>query len=226
MTVVNLATSTQTWQEALAAEKQKPYFKDLLNKLNEAYQSGKTVYPPKKDIFNAIDLCPLDNVKVVIVGQDPYHGSGQAHGLSFSVPEGICLPPSLKNIYKEICNEYHCTMPTSGNLSHWAKQGVLLLNATLTVEQGQANSHANWGWQQFTDKIIHLLNNSKQPIVFLLWGAFAAKKCAFVNNPKHCILKAPHPSPLSAYRGFFACDHFKKANVFLEKHNREPIKWT
>jgi uracil-DNA glycosylase len=224
VTVANAAT-TLTWQQALAEEKQQPYFKELLTKLNDAYQSGKTIYPPKKDIFNAIALCPLDKVKVVIVGQDPYHGPGQAMGLSFSVPNGVRLPPSLQNIYKEICSEFDCPMPTNGDLTHWAEQGVLLLNATLTVERANANSHAQWGWQQFTDKIIHLLNDAEQPIVFLLWGSFAAKKCACINNPKHLILKAPHPSPLSAYRGFIGCEHFSKANAFLQQHNREPIHW-
>jgi len=224
MTVANLAT-TKTWQAALKEEKQKPYFKDLMLKLNKAYQAGKVIYPAKKDIFNAINLCSLDQVKVVIVGQDPYHGPGQAHGLSFSVPDGIRIPPSLKNIYKEICSEYHSPMPASGDLTHWAKQGVLLLNATLTVEQGQANSHAKWGWQNFTDKIIHILNEQDQPTVFLLWGAFAAKKCSFINNPKHLILKAPHPSPLSAHRGFLGCQHFSKANAFLKQNNRNQINW-
>lgn len=221
----DLTATILTWQEALAIEKQQPYFKALLAKLNNAYQSGKTIYPAKKDIFKAITLCPLDQVKVVIVGQDPYHGPGQAMGLSFSVPNGVRLPPSLQNIYKEIANEFNCSIPKSGDLTHWAKQGVLLLNATLTVEHAQANSHAQWGWQQFTDKIIHLLNDAEQPIVFLLWGSFAAKKCAFINNPKHLILKAPHPSPLSAHRGFFGCGHFKKANEFLENHQRDPIIW-
>jgi uracil-DNA glycosylase len=216
----------KTWEAILFEEKEKPYFKSVFSKLNEEIRIGKNIYPQKKDIFNALTLCPFENTKVVILGQDPYHGEGQAHGLAFSVPNGIPAPPSLKNIFKEIANDLSCPLPKNTDLTHWAKQGVLLLNTTLTVEAGKANSHANWGWQQFTDKIIQLLNNHEKPIVFLLWGAFAIKKSLLIDNPKHCILTAPHPSPLSVYRGFFGCKHFSQANTFLIKQGRDPIEWS
>ena len=219
------STCGKTWENILIEEREKPYFKILFSKLDEAHRNLKKIYPPKKDIFNALTLCPFEHTQVVILGQDPYHGKGQAHGLAFSVPQGIPAPPSLKNIFKEISSDLHCPIPTKTDLTHWAKQGVLLLNATLTVEEGHANAHANWGWHTLTDTLIHLLNNHDRPIVFLLWGEFAIKKSILIDNSKHYILKAPHPSPLSAYRGFFGCKHFSKANAFLKKHGREPIEW-
>jgi uracil-DNA glycosylase len=216
---------TQTWEALLKKEKQKPYFKALLERLNAASQNGAAIYPPKPLIFNAIKQCPYDNTKVVIIGQDPYHGPGQAHGLSFSVPDGIRKPPSLQNIFKEMHADVAGPIPQSGDLTYLAKQGVLLLNASLTVPAGEANAHANWGWQTFTDKIVTLLNDHPEPLVFMLWGAFATKKCAHIDAQRHCILRCAHPSPLAAHRGFFGCKHFSKANQFLKAHNRAPINW-
>jgi len=188
------------------------------------YKTTK-IYPPGKLIFNAFDHCPAEQTKVVILGQDPYHGPGQAHGLCFSVPEGIEQPPSLQNIFKEINNDLGKPVPTSGNLERWAEQGVLLLNATLTVRAHQAGSHQGKGWEQFTDAVIQAVNAQERPIVYMLWGRPAQSKIPMLTNPKHLVLKAPHPSPLSAYRGFFGCKHFSKANSFLEEHGIAPIDW-
>ena len=185
----------------------------------------KTIYPPKEEIFNAFKLCPIDNVKVVILGQDPYHEEGQAHGLAFSTPEGHSIPRSLKNIVKEIESEYGYPIPDSGCLESWAKQGVFLLNTVLTVEEGNANSHSKCGWQTFTDNVIKILNNQKQPIVFLLWGKQAELKKELITNPNHLVLISAHPSPFSARRGFFGSNHFKLANEFLKENNLEEINW-
>ena len=214
----------QSWKERLSAEFEKPYFSELTRFVRHEY-STTTCYPPGHLIFNAFNLCPFDKVKVVIIGQDPYHEQGQAQGLSFSVNDGVPFPPSLQNIFKEIEQDLGTPMPKSGDLTRWAEQGVLLLNATLTVRAHQANSHQGIGWEKFTDAVMDILNEQDRPIVFLLWGRPAQNKAARLNNPKHLILKAPHPSPLSAYRGFFGCKHFSKANAFLEEHGLEPIDW-
>lgn len=188
--------------------------------------SHYTIFPKASDIFNAFRLTPYENVKVVIIGQDPYHEVGQAHGLAFSVLDGVSFPPSLKNIFIEIENELGINIPKSGDLTKWAKQGVLLLNATLTVRQGFANSHANHGWEQFTDEVIKKLNQREEPIIFVLWGNYARKKKQLITSPKHYILEAAHPSPLSAYNGFFGCGHFKKINEILIKNKKTPIDWS
>ncbi|GAT63855.1 uracil-DNA glycosylase [Paludibacter jiangxiensis] len=213
-----------SWKQKLAPEFDKPYFGELTHFVKNEYTSGR-VYPPAKLIFNAFDLCPFDNVKVVIIGQDPYHGPGQAHGLCFSVPEGIDFPPSLVNIFKEINDDLHVEIPQSGNLERWAKQGVLLLNATLTVKAHQAGSHQNKGWEQFTDAAIRVLNEEKEHLVFLLWGSYAQRKGEFIDRKRHLVLQSPHPSPLSAYRGFFGNGHFSKANSYLAENGLEPINW-
>lgn len=212
------------WLEALSGEFSKPYYKALYERVCEEYKKG-IVFPTADDIFNAFHLTPLSKVKAVIIGQDPYHNTGQAHGLSFSVKPGIQIPPSLQNIYKELHSDLGCFIPNNGCLTKWADEGVLLLNTVLTVRAHEANSHAGIGWEQFTDAAIAALNTQNRPIVFLLWGAPAQKKEALLNNPMHLILKAPHPSPLSAYRGFFGCRHFSKANTFLEEHGIEPVDW-
>lgn len=216
---------TNDWADALKPEYKKPYYKDLYNKINEEYGSGRTIYPPADDIFNAFHLTPLSEVKCVIIGQDPYHGEGQAHGLCFSVRPEVDIPPSLVNIYKELQDDMGCYVPNNGYLVKWAKQGVLLLNSVLTVRAHQAYSHQGIGWEQFTDAVINVLNEQDRPIVFLLWGKPAQQKAAKLNNPNHLILKAPHPSPLSAYRGFFGCKHFSMANEFLQEHGLEAIDW-
>lgn len=212
------------WQPYLGAETQKPYFQELIQSLTEAYHT-RTIYPAQEDIFRALKLTTPEAVQVVILGQDPYHREGQAHGLAFSVPDGIKIPPSLQNIYKEIKVDTGASIPTSGNLERWAHQGVLLLNTTLTVEASKAGSHQGWGWEQFTDTIIQTISQEKEQVVFLLWGAFAAKKAALIDSNEHLILSAPHPSPLSAYRGFFGCRHFSQANEFLTRHKKEKIIW-
>lgn len=215
-----------TWQTVLQDEKEQPYFKEILNFLNQERQNKKTLYPAKENIFNALKLTPFLATKVVIIGQDPYHGAGQAMGLSFSVNQGVAIPPSLQNIYKEIKADLGISPPNHGSLEHWAKQGVLLLNATLTVEAGKPHSHANIGWHLFTDSVIKSLNHHPKGIVFLLWGASAQKKQALIDTKKHAILKAAHPSPLSAHRGFLGCRHFSKANELLIKMGRTPIDWS
>lgn len=213
-----------TWKSVLADEFNQPYFVALADFVRSAYRQGP-VFPPAKLIFNAFDHCPLNVVKVVIIGQDPYHGPGQAHGLAFSVPDGVAIPPSLRNIYKEIANDTNTTSPASGNLERWATQGVLLLNATLTVLPGQAGSHQGKGWEQFTDSVIATISREREHIVFLLWGAFARSKVPLIDASKHLILEAAHPSPLSAHNGFLGCKHFSKANEYLEHHGYAPIVW-
>ncbi len=213
-----------SWEEALKEEFSKEYFQKLSKTVREAYLS-KSVFPPPKLVFNAFQQCPFDAVKVVILGQDPYHGKGQAHGLSFSVPHTVAIPPSLLNIYKEIRNDIGTPIPSSGNLERWAKQGVLLLNATLTVEESRAGSHQKLGWEQFTDAVIKTLSDKKENVVFLLWGRYAQAKDVLIDQNKHLILKAAHPSPLSASNGFFGSKHFSKTNEYLEQHNSTPIVW-
>ena len=214
----------KSWKELLKDEFNKPYFADLTKFVKEEYQNG-TVYPPPKFIFNALDSLPVDKVKVVILGQDPYHGPGQAHGLSFSVPDGVIPPPSLVNIYKEIESDLGKKVPHSGNLERWAKQGVLLLNATLTVRAHQAGSHQNKGWELFTDAIIHRLAEKKEHLVFILWGNYAQRKCAFIDPTSHLVIKSAHPSPLSAHNGFFGSKPFSKTNQYLEVHGQTSIDW-
>lgn len=212
------------WDEILAGEFEKEYYKKLRAFLAQEYRT-RTIYPNMYDIFNAIKYTSYSDVKVVILGQDPYHGPGQAHGLCFSVKEGVPKPPSLKNIFKELESDVGAKEPTNGTLTQWAKQGVLLLNTVLTVRAGQANSHRGKGWEIFTDRIISLLNESEKPIVFLLWGANAREKTKLITNKKHKILTCAHPSPLSAYNGFFGCRHFSAANEFLRQAGRETIDW-
>ncbi len=212
------------WLPAVNAEFKKPYYKDLYKFVKEEY-SKNVVFPPSEDIFNALHLTPLSEVKVLILGQDPYHNYNQAHGLCFSVLPGNDTPPSLVNIYKELQDDLGCYVPNNGYLVKWAKQGVLMLNTVLTVRAHQANSHAGHGWEQFTDAIIEAVNKEDRPIVYMLWGAPAQRKIPMLTNPKHLILKAPHPSPLSAYRGFFGCKHFSKCNEFLKANGIEPIDW-
>ena len=213
-----------SWYSLLENEFNKKYFSEIRTFVREAYQKS-VIFPPPKLIFNAFNLTNLDKLKVVIIGQDPYHGEGQAHGLSFSVPEGIKIPPSLLNIYKELKNDLNKEIPNHGFLENWATQGVLLLNTVLTVESGKANSHKNIGWEKFTESVIKLINNKKDNLVFLLWGKSAHKKEEFIDPRKHLILKAAHPSPLSAYNGFFGCKHFSKTNNYLKKNNKEGIVW-
>ena len=212
------------WDALLAGEFKKEYYLKLREFLKAEY-STQTVYPPMFDIFNALKYTSFKQTKVVILGQDPYHGPGQAHGLCFSVREGIKFPPSLQNIFKELQDEYGFQLPKSGELTAWAKQGVLLLNTTLTVRQGCPQSHKGQGWETLTDAIISRLNEKKEPVVYLLWGANAWAKKALIKNPLHLILECAHPSPLSAYRGFFGCGHFKRANEYLERHGLAPIDW-
>ncbi|MGL5682605.1 MAG: uracil-DNA glycosylase [Marinifilaceae bacterium] len=214
-----------SWKALLHEEFRKPYFENLTQFVRDEYKT-QTIYPPAKLIFNAFDSCPVDNCKVIILGQDPYHGPGQAHGLSFSVPEGVPFPPSLRNIFKEIADSMQIGVPQSGNLERWAKQGVLLLNATLTVRASQAGSHQNKGWEQFTDAAIHALANTKENLVFMLWGSYAHRKGAFIDTNKHLVLRAVHPSPLSANRGgWFGNNHFALANNYLQEHGKTPINW-
>ncbi len=216
---------TNDWLDALKPEFAKPYYRDLYNFVDSEYRKG-VVYPPSDDIFNAFNFTPLKDVKVLILGQDPYHNEKQAHGLSFSVlPEQKDIPPSLQNIYQELHDDLGCYIPDNGYLKKWADQGVLLLNTVLTVRAHQANSHQGHGWEQFTDAVIEAVNAQDRPIVYMLWGRPAQSKIPMLTNPKHLILKAPHPSPLSAYRGFFGCKHFSQANEFLKEHGVEPIDW-
>lgn len=214
----------QSWKDVLSAEFDKDYFIKLTDFVRGEYLSGKTVYPEPKNIFNAFNLCPIDNVKVVIIGQDPYHEPGQAHGLCFSVLPPTAIPPSLVNIYKEIESDLGHKSVTNGDLTHWANQGVLLLNSTLTVRAHAAASHAGRGWEEFTDAVIRAVAQ-RDNIVYMLWGSYAQKKAAFVNSNKNLILKSVHPSPLSAYRGFFGCKHFSQANKYLADNGKNPIEW-
>lgn len=214
-----------SWKDVLAGERDKTYFKDLLSSIETERKQGKIIYPANSEIFNALHLCPFDRVKVVIIGQDPYHGPNQAHGLCFSVKPGVPAPPSLLNIFKELKSDLGIEAPSHGSLESWAKQGVLLLNAVLTVESGKPQSHANKGWEQFTDRIVQELNQRKSALVFLLWGAYAQKKCAVIDRSKHTVLEAVHPSPLSASRGFLGCNHFSKTNQALSISGLAPIEW-
>ncbi len=212
------------WYEALKDEFKKPYYRQLFDTVNKEYQTNK-IFPPAEDLFNAFHYTPLSQVKVVILGQDPYHNYGQAHGLCFSVKKGVEVPPSLVNIYKELQEDLGCTIPSHGCLTKWAEQGVLMLNTVLTVRAHQANSHKGIGWEQFTDAAIQVLNQQNRPIVFILWGSNARSKKRMLNNPQHLILEAPHPSPLSSYRGFFGSKPFSKTNQFLKENGCTPIDW-
>lgn len=215
----------ETWKEKLQSEFAEPYFQTLTETVRKAYLEKGMVYPAPQNIFNAFTLCPFDSVKVVILGQDPYHGEGQAHGLSFSVPEGVRIPPSLQNIYKELLSDVGVPITQNGNLERWAKQGVLLLNATLTVEAGKAGSHQGLGWEKFTDAVIKKISDEKENVVFILWGRYAQDKGAIIDTSKHCVITSPHPSPFSAYTGFFGSKPFSKANEYLISHHVDPIKW-
>lgn len=214
----------ESWKIHLQEEFEKPYFRSLTDFVRKQY-ANTTVYPPAKLIFNAFDSCPFDKVKVVIVGQDPYHEPGQAHGLCFSVNDNVQIPPSLLNIYKEIENDLGTPPPRSGNLMRWSEQGVLLLNATLTVQAHRAGSHQGKGWEEFTDAVIKCLADQRKHLVFILWGAYAQKKGANIDANRHLVLKSPHPSPLSAHRGFFGNKHFSRTNEYLSAHGMEPINW-
>jgi uracil-DNA glycosylase len=214
-----------SWMNVLKEEFSKPYFKQLVLHLKTEKQLGKTIYPAGRFIFYAFDATPFQNVKVVILGQDPYHGPGQAHGLSFSVPAGVTLPPSLLNIFKELQSDIGLSMPSQGDLTHWAQRGVFLLNASLTVRQGEPMSHAQIGWATFTDTVISLLSEKREKLVFMLWGKFAKEKSVLIDEKKHLVLKAAHPSPLSAHQGFLGCRHFSEANQYLVKNGIDPIDW-
>lgn len=214
----------ESWRQRLQTEFDKPYFKALTDFVRMEYQRGRC-YPPGKLIFNAFNLCPFDQVKVVLIGQDPYHEPGQAMGLCFSVNDGIPFPPSLQNIFKEIHDDTGASVPASGNLTRWAQQGVMLLNATLTVREHQAGSHQGHGWETFTDAVIKVLAEQREHLVFILWGSYAQRKGAFIDRSCHLVLQSAHPSPLSAYRGFFGNKHFSQANEYLKAHGVEPIRW-
>ncbi|KGQ49515.1 uracil-DNA glycosylase [Gallibacterium anatis 10672-6] len=217
----------RTWRDMIGSEKAQPYFQHILQQVQQQRDSGKIIYPPKADVFNAFRYTEFDQVKVVILGQDPYHGPNQAHGLAFSVRPNVQIPPSLQNIYKELSQDIAgFQIPNHGYLVDWAQQGVLLLNTVLTVEQGKAHSHANFGWETFTDRVIATLNQHTQGLVFLLWGSHAQKKGQFIDRQKHCVLTAPHPSPLSAHRGFFGCHHFSSTNQYLIQQGKTPINWS
>ncbi|MBA53682.1 MAG: uracil-DNA glycosylase [Pseudomonadales bacterium] len=215
-----------SWKQHLLPQFQADYMQQLRQFLVQQKKAGKVIYPKGEEYFNAFNLTPFDQVKVVIIGQDPYHGPGQAHGLCFSVQQGVAFPPSLQNIFKEIHADLGLPIPKNGCLTHWAEQGVLLLNAVLTVEQSKAAAHQGKGWELFTDAAIKELNDQREGIVFLLWGSYAQKKGQIIDPKKHCVLKAPHPSPLSAHRGFFGCKHFSKANQYLESIGKSPIDWS
>lgn len=217
---------TETWQTFLAAEKTQPYFRKLLDFLKKEQSAGKKIYPGSADVFNAFKYTAFEDVRVVIIGQDPYHGANQAHGLCFSVQHGVAQPPSLQNIFKELRNDVGTNIPKHGCLEKWAKQGVLLLNTVLTVEAGKPQSHANQGWEIFTDKVISVLNAHKQNLIFLLWGTPAQRKGNNIDATKHSVLKAPHPSPLSAHRGFLGCKHFSKTNEILKAMGQKEIDWS
>ncbi|MDH5608441.1 MAG: uracil-DNA glycosylase [Cyclobacteriaceae bacterium] len=212
------------WKAILAEEFEKAYFTELVFFVKEEYNSRR-IYPPGSQVFRSFEFSPYEKTRIVILGQDPYHGPGQAHGLCFSVNDGVPLPPSLRNIYKEIKNDLGLEIPVSGNLQRWATQGILLLNATLTVRDGQPGSHQGKGWEQFTDRVISLLSENKENLVFMLWGSYAQKKGAMIDRSRHLVLEAPHPSPLSVHRGFFGCHHFSKANLYLEKHGLDKVDW-
>lgn len=215
----------QTWREFVEHEADQPYFRRLMNRV-DAERQNYDVYPPRQDMFSCFAACPLDSVKVVIIGQDPYHRPGQAHGMSFSVRPGVKLPPSLQNIFKELIDDIGGGMPTSGYLESWAKQGVLLMNTSWSVRRGQAGSHADYGWMEFSENLLKMLNDYDQPLVFILWGAHAQKVGQVVTDPKHLKIATAHPSPFSAQRGFFGSKPFSRANDFLVKNNRKPVDWT
>ena len=217
-------TINESWKARLATEFDKPYFHQLVDFVKSEYNQYK-VYPPGKQIFSAFDHCSFEETRVVIIGQDPYHGEGQANGLCFSVSEGIRTPPSLVNIFKEIADNLSKPIPTSGNLERWANQGVLLLNATLTVRASSPGSHQNKGWEEFTDAVIRVLNEEKENLVFMLWGAYAQKKGAIIDREKHLVLESAHPSPFAAHRGFFGNKHFSKCNAYLEENGLKPVDW-
>lgn len=221
---MQMAEITNDWQEYLKPEYKKDYYKKLYKTVVEEYKNH-VIFPPADDIFNAFHFTPLKEVKCVIIGQDPYHNVGQAQGLCFSVSPDVDIPPSLVNIYKELHDDIGCDIPDNGDLRAWARQGVLLLNTVLTVRAHEANSHKGIGWEEFTDAAIRILNEQDRPIVFILWGGPAGRKAQMLNNPKHLVLKAPHPSPLSSYRGFFGSKPFSKTNAFLEAHGVAPIDW-
>ena len=212
------------WRDILAPEFEKPYFEELTHFVRDEYAAHR-VYPRGSNIFRAFDKCPFDKLKVVIIGQDPYHGPGQAHGLCFSVADGVPFPPSLQNIFKEVHTDTGAEIPLSGNLDRWAEQGVLLLNAVLTVREHEAASHAGHGWETFTDAVVRAVAERKEGVVYMLWGSYAQRKGAIADPSRNLILKAVHPSPLSAYRGFLGCRHFSQANAYLESIGQEPIKW-
>lgn len=215
-----------TWQDALGTEKQQPYFVALWERVKAARRAGETIYPPSAEVFSALASTAFDQVKVVILGQDPYHGPGQAHGLAFSVKPQVDIPPSLRNIYLELANDIAgFAIPRHGYLQKWAEQGVLLLNTVLTVQAGQAHSHANWGWETFTDRVVAQLNTHRRGLVFMLWGSHAKKKGAMIDRQRHLVLQAPHPSPLSAHRGFLGCRHFSQANAYLVGQGVGAIDW-
>ncbi len=215
-----------SWKARLAVEFEQTYMQNLRQFLLERKKNRAVIYPPGKQIFNAMNSTPFEDVKVVILGQDPYHGPGQAHGLCFSVLDGVTVPPSLVNIYKEIEQDLGNVPPSGGNLQHWADQGVLLLTAVLTVERGQAGAHQGKGWERFTDRIVSELNGGRDGLVFMLWGSYAKNKGDHIDRNRHLVLTAPHPSPLSAHRGFFGCRHYSKANAWLQKQGQQPIDWT
>lgn len=215
----------KSWLQELEGEFEQPYMRSLAVFLESEKQSGKQIFPPENLLFNAFSQTPLDKVKIVILGQDPYHGKGQAHGLCFSVTPGTAIPPSLKNIYKELHDEVGFVIPDHGCLIPWAKQGVLLLNSVLSVECARAASHQGQGWEQFTDKVINVINHKRKGVVFMLWGGYAQRKGAMIDTARHCVLNAPHPSPLSSYRGFFGCGHFAKANQYLIDQGDTPVSW-
>ncbi|UJF22981.1 uracil-DNA glycosylase [Shewanella sp. OMA3-2] len=216
----------KSWSVFIKNEQQQDYFIRLNQFLIDQQSMNKVIFPPKADIYRAFELTPIEKVKVVVIGQDPYHGEGQAHGLAFSVKSGVKVPPSLANIYKELAQDIvGFSLPSHGDLTHWAKQGLLMLNTVLTVEQSLAHSHAKAGWEVFTDHVLDYLNHSQQPLIFVLWGSHAIKKGRLITREHHTILSGPHPSPLSAYRGFFGCGHFSKINQQLIKNGQEPIDW-
>ncbi|AOZ66607.1 TPA: uracil-DNA glycosylase [Haemophilus influenzae] len=216
----------KNWTDVIGTEKAQPYFQHALQQVHLARASGKTIYPPQEEVFSAFKYTAFEDVQVVILGQDPYHGANQAHGLAFSVKPEVAIPPSLLNIYKELTQDISgFQMPSNGYLVKWAEQGVLLLNTVLTVERGMAHSHANLGWERFTDKVIAVLNEHREKLVFLLWGSHAQKKGQIIDRTRHFVLTAPHPSPLSAHRGFFGCRHFSKTNSYLESNGMKPIDW-
>lgn len=224
-----MATTVQlepSWLAPLADQFRQPYMRELKDFLQEEKRRGVTVFPPGREIFNAFEHTPLQRVKVVILGQDPYHGPGQAHGLCFSVRPGTRIPPSLQNIYKELQRDLGIVPAGHGNLAHWADQGVLLLNSVLTVAAGQAGSHQGKGWETFTDRVVELVNREREGVVFMLWGSYAQRKGAVIDRQRHCVLAAPHPSPLSAHRGFLGCGHFSAANAWLEQRGQAPIDWS